>query len=164
MLVALTRHAYGISRTYKSQIYQGRVLVCCWVNSDMSVWTRGRRLCSPYSPRLVCIVSVNCPPWYTLQSALDPHQLQTHASHGQTTAYFSRVHLLGYSSLQQQPHRYGNSCAITPGRGVISAFTPATEPSKAGTWFSAPVKMQGWVNLVTYRGGLPPHRGHPSHY
>jgi len=81
-------------------------------------------------------------------------------------------------------HRYGNSHAIwdhtvlpatrpwsfcktcvamkfvddDDGRGDIPAFTPA----KAGTQFSDPGGMQGWVDLGGWLEMVYPHNGHPS--
>jgi len=59
---------------------------------------------------------------------------------------------------------YGiTQCYLPPGRGDIPAFTPA----EAGTWFSYPGRMQGWVNLVGWLHTVmvyPPKDGHPSQY
>jgi len=56
---------------------------------------------------------------------------------------------------------YGiTQCYLPPGRGDIPAFTPA----EAGTRFSDPGGMQGWVNyswLVTHRDGIPVQRRSP---
>jgi len=71
------------------------------------------------------------------------------------------------------PHRYRNSraimgftqCYLPPGSGeTIYAFPPLPEPIKAGTRFSDPGGMQGWVDLVglvTYRGGISTRRRSP---
>jgi len=58
-------------------------------------------------------------------------------------------------------HCYGNSRAMWyHSRGDIPAFAIAN----AGTGFSDPRGMQGWVNvvgLITYRGGIPVQRRSP---
>ena len=64
-----------------------------------------------------------------------------------------------------KPHRYGNSRAISDHTVLPEVtFPPLPQPIKAGTWFSAPRGMQGWVDLVglvTYRGGIPAQRRSP---
>ena len=61
-------------------------------------------------------------------------------------------------------HRYGNSHAIWDHTshsitgGDIAAFTPA----EAGTRFSDPEGMQGWVDLGSWLEMVYPHNGHPS--
>jgi len=59
---------------------------------------------------------------------------------------------------------YGiTQCYLPPGRGDISALTPA----KAGTWLSDPGGMQGWVDLVNWLHTemvYPPEDSHPSRY
>jgi len=67
----------------------------------------------------------------------------------------------GYSSSQQASPweltcHMGSLCYMPPGRGDIPTFT---QRIKAGTWFSDPEGMQGWVELVglgTYQGGTRP--------
>jgi len=54
---------------------------------------------------------------------------------------------------------YGiTQCYLPPGRGDIPAFTPA----EAGTRFSAPGGMQGWVDLGGWLEMVYPHNGHQS--
>ena len=49
-------------------------------------------------------------------------------------------------------------CYLPPGRGDIPTFTPA----EAGTRFSDPGGMQGWVDLGGWLEMVYPHNGHPS--
>jgi len=58
----------------------------------------------------------------------------------------------GIAVCETSPHLYGKSCTngitqcyLPPGRGDFPAFTPA----EAGTLFSDPEGMQGWVDLGT---------------
>ena len=91
----------------------------------------------------------------SLQASL-PSPLRTHMPYGKE----------GYSSLQASlpsPLRthmpYGiTQCYLPPGRGDITAFTPA----EAGTQFSDPGGMQGWVDLGGWLEMVYPHNGHPS--
>ena len=54
---------------------------------------------------------------------------------------------------------YGiTQCYLPPGRGDIPAFTAA----KAGTRFSDPRGVQGWVDTGGWLEMVYPHNGHPS--
>ena len=69
----------------------------------------------------------------------------------------------GYSSLQLTATGthipYGiTQCYLPPGRGDIPAFTPA----EAGTRFSDPGGMQGWVDLGGWLQTVYPYNGHVS--
>ena len=87
----------------------------------------------------------------------------------QVFIYMVKVRWTEYNSsqlatmLQELTFHRITQCYLPPSRGDISALTPA----EAGTHFSDPRGMQGWVDLV----GLlhtemvyPPEDGHPSTY
>jgi len=68
----------------------------------------------------------------------------------------------------QASRHYGNSRAIcdhtVTWHPAEVTFPPLPQPIMAGTRFSDPIGMQGWVDLVglvTYKGGIPARRQSP---
>ena len=66
-----------------------------------------------------------------------------------------------FVEVRNEPHRYGNSRATYGITQTEMAFPPLPQPVKAGTRFSDPRGMQGWVDLVIYQGSIPARRRSP---
>ena len=64
-----------------------------------------------------------------------------------------------YSSLRKMPHRYGKLTCHMGSHSVTCHSTevriPPLPPAEAGTWFSDPGGMQGWVDLCYVKADQP---------
>jgi len=132
-------------------------------NSSSSTWPKQHtRCCRDHAVTLFCINDATVTIFITMW-LLGSSQCQ-----GPAIECMCKGKGKKYSSLQltSSPrelmcHKESHSVTCLPAEVT---FAPLPQPIKAGTRFSNPVAMQGWVQLVglvTYRGSIPTWRWSP---